>query len=85
MKKLDVKKLAFVLKVMVLVTLICNLVALFFVPTLAALRAELIWEHRPFLKGGSIASWLHATVTLWNPFTLSLLATFGEMSSTGWY
>lgn len=79
MKKTDVKKLAFVLKVMVLIVFVCNLIALFFVPTLAALRAELRWEQRPFLpKGASLWDWLAYTVSLWNPFVWHILAAFGD-------
>lgn len=40
MKKLDVKKLSFVLKVMVLVVFICNLLALLMVPLLALLSPQ---------------------------------------------
>ena len=79
MKKLDVKKLSFVLKVMVLIVLVCNLIVLFFVPALAALRAELQWEQRPFLpKGASSWDWLAYTVSLWNPFVWHMLAAFGD-------
>lgn len=37
MKKIDVKKLAFVLRVLVIIVFVCNLIALFFVPTMVML------------------------------------------------
>lgn len=42
MKKLDVKKLAYVLKIMVIVLLVCNLLTLLMVPGLVGLRMD--WQ-----------------------------------------
>ena len=44
MEQTSVQKLARVLRVLVVITFVCNLIVLYFVPTLAAMQAENLWD-----------------------------------------
>ena len=47
MEQASVQRLARALRVMVVVVFVCNLIVLFFVPTLAAMFTENRWDGRP--------------------------------------
>lgn len=81
MEQTSVQKLARVLRVLVVITFVCNLIALFFVPTLAVmLVAEGRWDGQAMerlLAGltGEFGFWLSISIHSWNPFFWMTMAT----------
>lgn len=81
MERTSVQKLAWVLRVLVIITFVCNLIALFFVPTLAAMFTENRWDGQAMerlLAGESLEFWLSFTLNSWNPFIWIMAAVGGE-------
>lgn len=82
MEQTSVQKLARVLRVLVIITFVCNLIALFFVPTLAAMFAENRWDGQTMerlLTGQSVGFWLSFSVHVWNPVVWMLALTADEL------
>ena len=82
MEQTPVQKLARVLRVLVVVTFVCNLIALFFVPTLAAMLAENRWDGQTMgrlLTGERVEFWLGFTVHAWNPVVWMLALTADDL------
>ena len=81
MKKMDVNKLARVLRVLVVITFVCNLITLVFVPALAGLMAENRWDGQALqriLEGGSHQKFfLQFIIYGWHP-VIWMLALTGE-------
>ncbi|MDE7170471.1 MAG: DUF2975 domain-containing protein [Oscillospiraceae bacterium] len=79
MDKTSVKKLARVLRVLVIITFVCNLIALYFVPTLAAMLAENQWDGQTMtrLLTGHWEVWMRLSAYVWNPFVW-MMAMFAE-------
>lgn len=80
MERTSVQKLARVLRVLVVITFVCNLITLFFVPTLAAMLTENRWDGQAMerlLSGERVDFWLGFTLQSWNP-VIWLLALTGE-------
>jgi len=75
-----VQKLARVLRVMVVVTFVCNLIALFFVPTLAAMLAENRWDGQTMerLLSGGLGFWLNFALHSWHPLVWCMALAGGE-------
>ncbi len=70
MERTSVQKLARVLRVMVIITFVCNIIVLFFVPTLAGMLAENRWDGQTMerlLTGESAGFWLKFSVFSWSP------------------
>lgn len=70
MERTSVQKLARVLRVMVIITFVCNIIVLFFVPTLAGMLAENRWDGQTMerlLTGESAGFWLKFSVFCWSP------------------
>lgn len=70
MEQTSVQRLARVLRVMVMIVFICNIIVLFFVPTLAAMFTENRWDGQTMerlLTGERVEFWLKFTVFSWNP------------------
>ncbi len=70
MEQTSVQKLARVLRVMVIITFVCNIIVLFFVPTLAGMLAENRWDGQTMerlLTGESAGFWLKFSVFSWSP------------------
>ncbi len=74
-----VQKLARALRVLVIITFVCNLIVLVFVPTLAGMLAENRWDGQTLdrLLSGDLGFWLNFTVHSWNP-VIWMLALTGE-------
>lgn len=81
MKKIGVKKLARVLRVLVIITFVCNLIALYFVPTLAAMSEENRWDGQTMerLLAGHWGFWLNFSIHVWNPFIWVMSITGGDL------
>ena len=81
MEQTSVQKLARVLRVLVIITFACNLVALFFVPALAGLMAENRWDGQALqrvLEGGAYQNmFLQFTLYGWHPM-IWMMALTGE-------
>ncbi|MDE6259760.1 MAG: DUF2975 domain-containing protein [Oscillospiraceae bacterium] len=81
MDKTSVQKLARVLRVLVIITFVCNIITLFFVPALAGLMAENRWDGQALqriLEGGPYQSFfLQFIVYGWHP-VVWMLALTGE-------
>lgn len=81
MEQTSVQKLAWVLRVLVIITFVCNLITLFFVPALAGLMAENRWDGQALqriLEGGSYQNFfLQFIVYGWHP-VVWMLALTGE-------
>lgn len=81
MEQTSVQKLARVLRVLVIITFVCNLITLFFVPALAGLMAENRWDGQALqriLEGGSYQNFfLQFIVYGWHP-VVWMLALTGE-------
>ncbi len=79
MGKTGVQRLAGVLRVLVMITFVCNLIVLVFVPTLAGMLAENRWDGRTLerLLSGDLGFWLEFAVHSWNP-VVWMLALTGE-------
>ena len=70
MERTSVQKLARVLRVMVMITFVCNIIVLFFVPTLAGMLAENRWDGQTMerlLTGENTEFWLKFSVFSWSP------------------
>ena len=70
MERTSVQKLARMLRVLVVITFVCNLIALYFVPTLAAMSAENKWDGQTLerlLTGERVGFWLSFSIHAWNP------------------
>ncbi len=81
MKQSDVQKLARVLRVLVLVTFVCNLIALVFVPTLAGMLAENRWDGQTVdrLLSGEGGFWLEFALYSWHPVIWMLALTAEDL------
>ena len=80
MEQTSVQRLARVLRVMVMIVFICNIIVLFFVPTLAAMFTENHWDGQTMerlLTGESVGFWLSFTIHSWNP-VIWMMAAAGE-------
>ena len=81
MERTPVQKLACVLRVLVLITFVCNLITLLFVPALAGLMAENRWDGQAvqrILEGGPYQNFfLQFIVYGWHP-AIWLLALTGD-------
>lgn len=84
MKQTAVQKLARVLRVLVMITFVCNLIALIFVPTLAEMLAANRWSGQTFqelLSGETFDFWLEMFTASWHPFIwLMAMTAIGEDS-----
>jgi len=69
MDTMAVQKLARQLRVLVIITFVCNLIVLVFVPTLAGMLAENRWDGRTLdrLLSGGLGFWLQFTIFSWTP------------------
>lgn len=70
MERTSVQKLARVLRIMVMITFVCNIIVLFLVPTLAGMLAENRWDGQTMerlLTGESTEFWLKFSVFSWSP------------------
>ena len=70
MERTSVQKLARVLRIMVMITFVCNIIVLFFVPTLAGMLAENRWDGQTMerlLTGENTEFWLKFSVFSWSP------------------
>lgn len=77
MERTSVQKLARVLRVLVVITFVCNIIMLFFVPTLAAMLTENRWDGQTMerlMTGESVGFWLAFTIHSWNPVIWMLAA-----------
>lgn len=82
MEQTSVRKLARVLRIMVIVVFVCNLIALFLVPTLAAMLAENRWDGQAverLISGGRLKHWLSFAVQAWNPVIWLLALTADDL------
>ena len=80
MERTSVQRLARVLRVLVVITFVCNLITLFFVPTLSAMFTENRWDGQTMerlLTGESVGFWLSFTIHSWNP-VIWMMAAAGE-------
>lgn len=81
MERTSVQKLARILRVLVIITFLCNIIALIFVPALAGLMAENRWDGQAvqrLLEGGPFQNFmLQFVVYGWHP-VIWLLALTGE-------
>lgn len=81
MEQTSVQKLARVLRVLVMITFVCNLITLFFVPALAGLMAENRWDGQALqriLEGGPHQNFfLQFIIYGWHP-VIWMLALTGE-------
>ena len=79
MERTSVQNLARALRVMVVVIFVCNLIALYFVPTLAAMLAENRWDGQTMerLLSGDLGFWLEFSIYVWHP-VMWMLALTGE-------
>ena len=83
MERTSVQKLARVLRVMVMITFVCNIIVLFFVPTLAGMLAENRWDGQTMerlLTGESTEFWLKFSV-----FSLSPVAWMFALAGEDFY
>ena len=68
MEQTSVQKLARVLRVLVIITFVCNLIALYFVPTLAAMMSENRGlSQEDLLSMERLVYWLQFSPLCWNP------------------
>lgn len=70
MEQASVQKLARVLRVMVIVVFVCNIIVLFFVPTLAGMLTENRWDGQTMerlMTGERVGFWLQFSVFSWSP------------------
>ena len=82
MEQTSVQKLARVLRVMVVVVFVCNIIVLFFVPTLAAMLTENRWDGQTMerlLTGENVGFWLSFTIHSWNPVIWMLALTADDL------
>ena len=82
MERTSVQKLARVLRIMVMITFVCNIIVLFFVPTLAGMLAENRWDGQTMerlLTGESVGFWLSFTIHSWNPIVWMLALTADDL------
>ena len=82
MEQTSVQRLARVLRVMVVVVFVCNIIVLFFVPTLAAMLTENRWDGQTMerlLTGESVGFWLSFTIHSWNPVIWMLALTADDL------
>ena len=82
MERTSVQKLARVLRVLVVITFVCNLIALFLVPTLAAMFTENRWDGQTIerlMAGERVEFWLSFTVHAWNPVVWMLALTADDL------
>ena len=82
MERTSVQKLARVLRIMVMITFVCNIIVLFFVPTLAGMLAENRWDGQTMerlLTGESVGFWLSFTIHSWNPVIWMLALTADDL------
>ena len=82
MERTSVQKLARVLRVMILVVFVCNIIMLFFVPTLAAMLTENRWDGQTMerlMTGESVGFWLGFTIHSWNPVIWMLALTADDL------
>lgn len=80
MERTPVQKLARVLRVLVIIVFVCNIIVLFFVPTLAAMLTENRWDGQALeriMSGERVGFWLNFALHAWNP-VIWLLALAGE-------
>ena len=83
MEQTSVQRLARVLRVMVMIVFICNIIVLFFVPTLAAMFTENRWDGQTMerlLTGESTEFWLKFSV-----FSLSPVAWMFALAGEDFY
>lgn len=80
MEQTSVQKLARVLRVLVIVTFVCNLIVLLLVPGLAGLMAENRWDGQAMerLLAGKLGFWLSFSIHAWNPFIWMMAMTGGD-------
>ena len=70
MERTPVQKLARVLRVLVIIVFVCNIIVLFFVPTLAAMLTENRWDGQALerlMSGERVGFWLNFALHAWNP------------------
>jgi len=82
MEQTSVQKLARVLRVLVIITFICNLIALLFVPSLAMLFSADRWDGQTFqdlLSGETFGFWLEMFAMSWHPFTWMMALTAEDL------
>lgn len=82
MEQTSVQKLARVLRIMVVVVFACNIIVLFFVPTLAAMLTENRWDGQTMerlLTGENVGFWLSFTIHSWNPVIWMLALTADDL------
>ena len=82
MERTSVQKLARVLRVLVLITFVCNLIVLLFVPALAGLMAENRWDGQAFqrlLDGQTLDFWLGSLLYSWMPFIWMMALTAEDL------
>lgn len=82
MEQTSVQRLARVLRVMVMIVFICNIIVLFFVPTLAAMFTENRWDGQTMerlLTGERVGFWLSFTIHSWNPVIWMLALTADDL------
>ncbi len=77
MEQTAVQKLARALRVLVVIAFVCSLIALYFVPTLAAMAAEDRWDGQTMerLLSGQLGFWLNFSIHAWDPFIWSMALT----------
>lgn len=80
MKKIDVKKLARMLRVLVIIVFACNLIALFFVPALAAMSMVNGWDGQTMerLLTGELGIRLDFCIAAWHPFVWIMSMSEGD-------
>jgi len=82
MEQTSVQKLARVLRVLVIITFICNLIALLFVPALAMLFAANRWDgqtFQDFLSGETFSFWQEMFAMSWHPFIWMMALTAEDL------
>jgi hypothetical protein len=80
MEQTSVQKLARVLRVLVVITFVCNLIVLYFVPTLAAMQAENLWDGQMMERvlSGRLGFWLSFSLHAWHPVVWLMAITAEE-------
>lgn len=82
MEETSVQKLARVLRVLVIITFVCNIIVLFFVPTLAAMLTENRWDGQTMerlLTGQRVGFWLSFMFHSWNPVIWMMAMTADDL------
>lgn len=81
MERTSVQELARVLRVLVVITFVCNLIVLFFVPTLAGMLAENRWDGQTMerISSGGLGFWLEFSIFSWTPFAWMFALAGGDL------